>query len=138
MTEDNSIDPSASGSDSIDFMSPALAYARNGWRVLPVFEGEKRPRLKDWVREATTDFDTVRHWWVDWPTSNVGVATGRGSGFWVLDIDPKHGGDDALEALQLEHGGLPRTYTVRTPSGGTHYYFLCPADLEVTNSAGEV
>lgn len=115
----------------------ALRYARDGWRVLPVFPGEKRPRLKDWPTAATTDTEVIREWWTRMPDSNIGLACGRESGFFVLDIDPKNGGDESLAALVAEHGELPYTFTVRTGSGGTHYYFAMP-DFEVTNSPGRL
>lgn len=119
-------------------MSDALAYARRGWAVLPVFPGEKRPRLKDWPERATTDTDVIRDWWVTMPDSNIGLATGRASGFFVLDIDPKSGGYESLARLEAEHSPLPYTYTVQTGSGGSHYYFALPEDFEVTNSPGRI
>lgn len=119
-------------------MGDALKYARDGWRVLPVFPGEKRPRLKDWPTQATTDTEVIRDWWVQMPDSNIGLACGRASGFFVLDIDPKNGGDESLEALLAEHGPMPYTFTVRTGSGGTHYYFAWPEDFEPTNSPGRL
>ena len=30
--------------------------------------------------------------------ANIGLATGQRSGFWVLDVDPDHGGDKTLAA----------------------------------------
>lgn len=125
-------------SEAPNRMNDALRYARDGWRVLPVFPGEKRPRLKDWPKQATTDSEIIRDWWVQMPDSNIGLATGRESGFFVLDIDPKNDGDEHLEALLAEHGPLPYTFTVRTGSGGTHYYFRMPDDFEPTNSPGRL
>jgi hypothetical protein len=52
---------------------------------------------------------------------NVGVACGNG--ICVLDIDPRNGGDKALASLIEKHGELPKTWTVATGGGGTHYYF---------------
>lgn len=130
-------DGSLNNTDTPDLMTPALGYARNGWPVLRCRPGDKIPAMKDWPTTASTDFDTVRDWWVQWPDANIGLATGRRAGFFVLDIDPKHGGDEELAMLQAQHGGLPRTRTVRTPSGGTHYYFEMP-DFEVTNSPGDL
>lgn len=127
----------APGSDSIPFLPSALEYAARGWRVLTVYPGEKRPSMKDWPTEASSDPDAVRDLWVQRPDSNIGIATGAGSGFFVLDIDPKNGGDESLTDLCIEHGALPRTRTVRTGSGGTHYYFAMP-DFEVTNSPGRL
>jgi hypothetical protein len=43
----------------------------------------------------------------------------------VVDIDTKPGkvGAQTLAGLEMLHGRLPRTLTVRSPSGGLHYYF---------------
>lgn len=132
------LDPyAAEGSDSIDFLREASAYAARGWRVLPVHEGEKRPALNDWPNQASTDPRQVADWWLQFPNRNIGLACGAGSGFFVLDIDPKNGGNETLAALVGENGALPRTRTVRTGSGGTHYYFAMP-DFDLGNSPGQL
>lgn len=43
----------------------------------------------------------------------------------VVDLDMKTGKDGrfSLAMLELEHGGLPATFTVVTPSLGRHLYF---------------
>lgn len=51
------------------------------------------------------------------------IETGQQSGVFVVDVDVKHGpGFDELEAL----GDLPDTFSVRTGSGGAHFYFRHP------------
>lgn len=127
----------SAGSDSIDFLQAALDYAKRGWRVINVYPGEKRPVGDKWQERATTDPGTIRSWWDERPTCNIGVATGLESGFFVLDIDPKNGGDQNIIELQAEHGLLPQTYTVRTGSGGRHYYFTMP-DFRLGNARGEL
>lgn len=127
----------ATGSDSIDFLKPALAYAARGWRVLPVHEGEKRPVLHDWPNLASSDPQQIADWWIQFPNRNIGLATGSGSGFFVLDVDPKNGGRGTLTALEVENGPLPHTYSVRTGSGGWHYYFRMP-DFDLGNSPGQL
>jgi hypothetical protein len=52
---------------------------------------------------------------------NVGVCTGEG--LVVLDIDPRNGGMQTLAQYVYAYGSLPDTWTVRTGSGGWHYYF---------------
>jgi len=47
----------------------------------------------------------------------------------VIDVDPRNGGDQALERLQVEHGKLPSTLTVATGGGGTHFYFRAPSGV---------
>lgn len=64
--------------------------------------------------------------------ANIGLATGS---LIVLDIDPRHGGDESL--IALEHELLPTTWRVLTGGGGEHVYFAAP-DFEIRNSAGRL
>lgn len=136
-------------------MRAAILYARElGWRVVPLHSVKpdgsctcskgaecrtqgKHPRLNDWTAEASDDAGQVDQWVKTWPDANVGVATGRASGFFALDVDPDKGGDVSLAALIAEHGPLPETAQAQTGSGGSHYLFRLPA-FDVTNSAGKV
>jgi hypothetical protein len=86
----------------------------------------KHPRLKDWRNTASKDAGTIAGWWKQWPQANVGILTGARSGIVVLDVDPRHGGDDDLATLLAEHGPLPETVTVATGGGGAHHYFAHP------------
>lgn len=86
----------------------------------------KHPRMLDWVGEASADPATITSWWEQWPDANVGVATGSASGFWVLDVDPRNGGDDTLARFIAQHGPLPATTRAVTGSGGAHYLFKLP------------
>lgn len=99
-----------------------LAYAARGWHVLPLRPGTKVPATKHGFKDAATDAKAIRRWS---PDANVGIAT-VASGLLVLDIDPRAGGDATLTELESEHGLLPETLAVATPSGGRHYYFLAP------------
>ena len=100
----------------------ALHYATQfGWRVFPLHSVDangcscgspactgtkpgKHPRTARGCLDATTDPEQIRQWWTQWPDANVGVATG--GGLVVVDIDPRHGGDDGLDELvaRLEIG----------------------------------
>lgn len=133
-------------------MAAALVYAqRFGWRVVPIHQVRddgsctcrdgaecnspgKHPRLRDWVSEATNDPAVLEAWQENWPNSNLGIATGSGSGFFALDVDPKNGGDHSLAQLIAEHGDLPDTPQQSTPSGGAHYLFRLPG-FAVSNGA---
>lgn len=126
----------------------ALAYARRGWRVHPVHwptragsggarcscafgarcpSVGKHPMLLGWPDLATTSEDVIRAWWREHPSANVGIATGPASGLLVLDVDPRNGGDLALEALLASHGGLEPTMRVETGGGGVHFYLAHPS-----------
>jgi len=114
----------------------ALEYAGKGWPVFPLRRNSKVPASAHGHKDATTNEIQIRRWWRDNPDANVGIATGRASGFFVVDVDVKHGKDGlgALEALCRQHGELPATLTATTPSGGRHYYFAYPESVEVCNS----
>jgi hypothetical protein len=103
------------------------------------------PRCRDghagWEPRATTDPGRIRRGWAHTPW-NVGIACGP-SRLVVVDLDtPKPGktpppewdlpgivtGADVLAVL-CERAGQPwpgDTWTVTTPSGGTHLYFTAP------------
>lgn len=103
----------------------ALAYAALGWPVFPVEAGGKAPvgRLAPHgVKDATTDPETSRRWFsgAAW---NIGIACGGPAGFFVVDVDPRNGGDETLAGLEARHGALPDTLTQRTGGGGRHLLF---------------
>jgi hypothetical protein len=93
---------------------------------------KKAPVTKGWSYENAA---LVRN-----PAMNEGIPTGRGAGIFVLDVDPKHGGDVSLRELEQKHGPLPETYTVETPSTGEHRYFkyCAQGNDTIRNSAGEI
>jgi hypothetical protein len=113
----------------------ALALARRGLFVFPCWPRSKEPATSKGCKEATVDADLVEHWWRREPGSNIGVATGKQSGIFVLDVD----GEDAeveLKKLEDKHGALPATVEAITGKG-RHLYFSWP-DLLVRNSAGKI
>lgn len=93
----------------------------------------KHPLIADWPRRATNDPATLARWWQKWPLANLGVALG--DGHVVLDVDPRHGGDEALANLEATHEPLPPTPTVLTGGGGTHYHFAAPPDTPTVTLA---
>lgn len=118
-----------------------MAYARLGIPVFPVHgivDGActcngspgcspgKHPMTSHGFKDATTDVNAIRGWWDRTPTANVGIRTGAGSGFVVLDVDPRNGGDESLATLEKQHGKLPLSPLVRTGGGGRHFYFQHP------------
>ncbi|MFB6271653.1 MAG: bifunctional DNA primase/polymerase [Salinibacter sp.] len=125
----------------------ALAYAEQDLRVLPlhwIVKGSctcgnsdcstpgKHPYGpllgKGGAHCATTDPEEIQAWWEQVPDANVGIATGEHSGVAVLDVDPEHGGDEALQRLQDDHEPLPETLRTLSGGGGQHLWFAYPAD----------
>jgi predicted P-loop ATPase len=120
----------------------ALALAAAKFRVFCLLPRKKIPALQKWNELATTHLDQVKALFPEvddgmlTAESNIGIATGNG--LFVLDLDPRHGSAASIADLQVEHGKLPMTRTVRTPSGGQHLYFKVPAGQVVRNSSGKV
>jgi hypothetical protein len=112
-------------------------YAKHGRRVHPLRPRTKLPIFQKWQNRATTDVATVDAWWGQYPESNIGVATGVASGVVVIDIDPRHAGNDSIAELEAQHGGLPDTWRAQTAHAGEHIWFD-PASVVVRNSAGKL
>jgi len=86
------------------------------------------------LKDATTDEATIRKWWGMWPEANVGISCGP-SGLVVVDVDPRHGGDESVRDLIVKHGnGWTETPSSLTGGGGQHYLFR--ATKPVRNAAG--
>lgn len=135
----------------------ALKYAANGWHIIPCYTikngacacGEskcnspgKHPMNNHGVKNATTDATIITEWFTQWPDANIGVATGRHSGFFAVDVDIKHDlgkfGDVSLEQLESDHGKMPDTVLAKTGSGGLHYLFKYPNYPEIANSTSKL
>jgi hypothetical protein len=78
----------------------------------------------------------IAEWWRRWPEANIGLATGDSSGVDVLDVDPRHGGEDSLHDIEANHGELPATLVSLTGGGGVHCFFHHTPGLK--NSAGKI
>ncbi len=117
--KDESQDGAATAAPSL--IDAALRYLP---RTVPLIG--KRPPMRDWPNWPAHPA-TVRSWWTTHPTSNIGIRCGDGLA--VVDIDPRDGGDIALQQLELEHGKLPETPEVATGGNGRHLYFRAPRDL---------
>ena len=132
----------------------ATWYAKNNWHILPVHgidrtgmctcgkehadpkEKGKHPASAQGQKDATTDLTTIEGWWGENPHYNIGVFA-KPSGFFVIDIDPRNGGDKSI--LKLEEralGELPPTVEAITgeyntdsgPQRGRHLLYRCSPD----------
>lgn len=118
-----------------------LGYAQRGWQVFPCdWQGERRkkPLTEHGFLDASTDPATIAAWWRRWPEALIGLATGRASGFVVLDVDikfPDRYGFDTLAALGFAL--LPETPMAHSESGGLHLYFATPDDVDLRNTEGK-
>jgi P4 family phage/plasmid primase-like protien len=74
---------------------------------------------------ATDDLDVVKHWVEETPDMQLAVATGRVSGIFVFDYDPRNGGDVSFQELMDQYDPFD-TETQTTPNGGKHFIFALP------------
>ncbi|MWV11161.1 AAA family ATPase [Pseudomonas sp. R-28-1W-6] len=122
----------------------ALRYAAHGMPVLPlhsVRDGRcscgkpgcasvgKHPRTEHGAHDASTDAETIRAWWKQWPDANVGLAL---DGLVVIDIDPRNGGN--LQAIPQQ---LPETCHARTGGGGSHHIFRAQNGTKYAGRLGQ-
>jgi hypothetical protein len=135
MTQD---DPKTGDRSMLDI---ALHWAARGFRVFPVHTNGKLPAVGAWPLRATTDEATIRRWWSERDPvlnvdrisdKNVAIYTG---GHLVVDVDVKRGGlgEQSLREITT-FDELPRTLTIRTPTGGSHLIFSCASGAATTAS----
>lgn len=75
---------------------------------------------------ATTDKERVAGWLDDHrDCTAIAVRTGRESGIFVMEFDPKNGGTESYENLVERYGEFD-TETYRSPSGGFHFVYRMP------------
>jgi hypothetical protein len=125
-----------------------------GWHVLPVHgidgtgkctcgkphndpkEIGKHPAAKRGQSDATTDIEQIDTWWGENENYNVGVFA-RPSGFFVIDIDPRSGGDISFDKLvERSMGELPPTveaitgeyYDKGKVKRGRHLIYKCDSE----------
>jgi hypothetical protein len=143
-------------------LGTALAFARRGHPVLPLTwpverdgkrlcscGGDSRGRpcgkaaakhpfgrlAPQGLLSATVNPALIQAWFSrQAPEANLGVRTDE---LIVIDIDPRHGGDESFAVLEREHGETPPTWRTITGSLGQHILFSCPPGLEVASFAAE-
>jgi len=117
--EINSINP-----NSADL---ACYFIQKGYSVLPVNPHNKKPNSGyEWKNNPINEIEIAKSQWaVSHKGCAVGIITGEKSNLLVLDIDNKNGkdGSKSLSELEDKYGKLPDTFTVKSPTGGYHYYF---------------
>jgi hypothetical protein len=111
-----------------------VLLAARGLAVFPCEPDSKAPAIRRGFRSASTKVRlSADHAWVHYTTAdgerayslpvdcNIALEPGS-AGFFVVDIDPKNGGDQTWAELEARHGTIT-TREVRTPSGGRHLWF---------------
>lgn len=110
-------------------MAPSLAgaavwYAERGHLVFPLRPGDKTPATRHGFKDASLNPDTIRDWWTENPTYNIGLSTGHL--FDVIDIDGEPG-IRSIAAIEDE-GRLPPIIGRTTTPRGMHLYITPTGD----------
>ena len=110
------------------------AAAGRGWRLFPVKANGKQPLIEEWPTIATCDLAQLEAWAAQSPACNWGLATGKASGLFVIDVDGLEG-RAALEELARQGLILPETLAVTTgrADGGEHRYYRMPDGMDIRN-----
>ena len=89
---------------------------RFSWSIVPV--GVDKKPLDEWKKyqNQKAGREQLQEWFKKYPAANIGVVTGKISNLVVLDIDPRHGGNEDLFDEII-------TVKSKTGGGGWHYYF---------------
>ena len=102
----------------------------NDFRFIPLKSKSKEPNCKGFYDGNNYTYEEIARI----NKINYGVLCGYGN-LLVIDTD-----SDYLSEYVLNHALLPRTFTVKTCSGGYHFYFYCEGfekELILKNSSGE-
>ncbi len=115
-------------SDKLDSIKP---FIDEGCQIIALVQGGNIPDSQlaenGTKRAITTNVGVVESWLNKNHHINFGVFTPPT--MLIIDVDIKKGalGLESMSALESEHGVLPETRRVETPSGGYHLYFTVPA-----------
>jgi bifunctional DNA primase/polymerase-like protein len=123
----------------------AVALAKMGFRVFPVKQGTKapaqppnkpRPPKGQYHQHIpSSDPADVAAMWTGPNGESLGFDLGINTeGLLVLDIDDRDNrtGSKSFIDLVHEHHLDTDTVTAQTPSGGRHYFYKLPADIDPT------
>ena len=130
----------------------ALRYAALGWHVFPVWGGKDgkcrcgatckspgkhpvEPLARRGQDDATTDSAQIRLWWQQDPEAGIGVHL-KPSGLCAIDIDPRNGGFDTIDAIEAAHGKLTSDVYQFTQGGGEHRIFKLSGDGALPGKLG--
>lgn len=137
----------------------AKRSASDGWSVFPVHgitpegnctcgsphDGDERQRklkgkhpvIREWNQKATSDLSEIDEWWTENPHYNIGLAC-RESGLFVQDVDPRNGGLESLDKLEIDLNVL-MPHTVESLTGvyevdgkevrGRHFFMRAPEGI---------
>ena len=140
----------------MSFLESALNYAKHGIPVFPVHGIDekggctckkpncphpgKHPILKGGFKNATCDQQQISIWWKKYSKANIGVPTGKASGWYAVDVDQKNQGIENYSRFTEQHKSeVPEaTLKAHTGGGGYHLIYAQPANGQVVGSGTNI
>ena len=107
-------------------------YIGMGIALFPCSQHNKKPLTPHGFKDASLDRATITIWLAKYPDCAWGTPTSADHG--VVDIDPRHGGVKAWEALIARHGDLPPHPITETGSKGSHHWLTFPPATKCSQS----
>ena len=92
-----------------------MSYFDNKFKI-PIVKGSKVPAIKKWEQAPNQHkiINTIKY--------DTALITGKRNNIIILDVDIKDEGMEEIKKYIKQFGTLD-TLTIKTPSGGLHYYF---------------
>lgn len=88
---------------------------------------------------ATKDMAIINNWESKYKNCNWAIATGKTSNVIVIDLDIKGNakGFESYKKILENKPQMQKTYTVKTPSSGIHFYYKYRPDIKSRINFGE-
>ena len=137
------IDLELNGNTTVTMRDKAVALAKMGFRIFPVKQGTKAPaqppnkprppKGRYHQHIPSRDPAEVAAMWTGLRGASLPFDIGINTeGLLVLDIDDRDGrtGTESFAKLAAQHGLDLDTVVASTPSGGRHYFYKLPTDID--------
>ncbi len=118
-------------------LDAALAYAARGLPVFPLNPNSKEPHgllAPNGFKNATTNPDTIRQWFTEFPHANLAIAIPEG--VIVVDIDPRNNGTETWQKLATNRTVNTMTSISGRGDGGFHLWLNQPPDIKLNTKLG--
>lgn len=117
-------------------LAAALRYAKMGYYPIPIRQDTKAPAIK-FANSPRLSTEEIKSIWGQHPEYNVALRT---VDHMCIDIDVGHeagvSGYDSIKPLLEEPWWPNETLTATTASGGKHYIFAKPKNVDLTQNIG--
>lgn len=102
-------------------LTTAYFFVKEKYYLFPaIWKNNKHQPLIKWKTKSSNDPEQIKKWAKQWSDVYFCIHLEK-SRLCVIDVDRKKG-KNGFRSLE-QWGELPKTFTVKTPNNGRHYYF---------------